>query len=250
MVNYRLLLTTDGYGKYSYLMVKIFGLKGAVYFEELIKQSIAKQSDTISPKYAEIENNLGITKEEQEKFLLAFSSVGLIKKADKRSFNIDFEKYFYITTGLTEEEFEVIKQSVVTKMEVSADRKTTKAEVLKNKLKANVLGNNEELRKLYFRWIEVVVDKFGYMTSETVIMGQKMASQAAAGVVTTEKAILEKAIINSYRDMSWAIKSFKDTLTIDGNLGSAKPITITTNSDNTKKLSDQTVDELIFGEVI
>ena len=242
MVNYRLLLTTDGYGKYSYLMVKIFGLKGAVYFEELIKQSIAKQSDTISPKYAEIENNLGITKEEQEKFLLAFSSVGLIKKADKRSFNIDFEKYFYITTGLTEEEFEVIKQSVVTK--------TTKAEVLKNKLKANVLGNNEELRKLYFRWIEVVVDKFGYMTSETVIMGQKMASQAAAGVVTTEKAILEKAIINSYRDMSWAIKSFKDTLTIDGNLGSAKPITITTNSDNTKKLSDQPVDELIFGEVI
>ena len=135
-------------------------------------------------------------------------------------------------------------------MEVSADRKTTKAEVLKNKLKANVLGNNEELRKLYFRWIEVVVDKFGYMTSETVIMGQKMASQAAAGVVTTEKAILEKAIINSYRDMSWAIKSFKDTLTIDGNLGSAKPITITTNSDNTKKLSDQPVDELIFGEVI
>ena len=71
MVNYRLLLTTDSYGKYSYLMVKIFGLKGAVYFEELIKQSIAKQSDTISPKYAEIENNLGITKEEQEKFLLA-----------------------------------------------------------------------------------------------------------------------------------------------------------------------------------
>lgn len=117
-------------------------------------------------------------------------------------------------------------------------------------MKANVLGNNEELRKLYFRWIEVVVDKFGYMTSETVIMGQKMASQAAAGVVTTEKAILEKAIINSYRDMSWAIKSFKDTLTIDGNLGSAKPITITTNSDSTKKLSDQPVDELIFGEVI
>ena len=31
------------------------------------------------------------------------------------------------------------------------------------------------------------------MTSETVIMGQKMASQAAAGVVTTEKAILEKS---------------------------------------------------------
>lgn len=250
MVNYRLLLTTDGYGKYSYLMVKIFGLNGAVYFEELIKQSIAKQSDTIAPKYAEIEKNLSITKEEQEKFLLAFSSVGLIKKVDKRSFNIDFEKYFYITTGLTEEEFEVIKQSVVTKMETSSDRKVTKAEALKNKLKANVLGNNEELRKLYFRWIEVVVDKFGYMTSETVILGQKMASQASAGVVTTEKAILEKAIINSYRDMSWAIKSFKDTLTIDGNLGSAKPVTITTAPINTDKTSEQPTDELIFGEVI
>ena len=41
-----------------------------------------------------------------------------------------------------------------------------------------------------------------------------------------------------------------ETITIDGNLGSAKPITITTNSDSTKKLSDQPVDELIFGEVI
>ena len=47
MVNYRLLLTTDGYGKYSYLMVKIFGLKGAVYFEELIKQSIEQRIERI-----------------------------------------------------------------------------------------------------------------------------------------------------------------------------------------------------------
>lgn len=249
-INYSNIMSIGAYGRYNYNFAKLFGLELAVYFEELLSQSFASKNEkSFIPKASQVETLTGFDKDKQESLMSVLKDAGLVEQSGREvHINVDV----YMSTILkTPDDATIDKyRKLVTESALKpANKKEKKIEAVKNNLRSNVVGNNVELRKLYFKWIDALVDRFGCITVDTVIFGQRLASQEANGSTAIETAIVEKAILNCYRDMSWAVKAYKDTLTISGNLGSAKPITIT----GSPKTSETHVEEQakpVFGDVI
>ena len=222
---YKYLLSQHQYGRFNYNFAKIVGIKAAAYFTELYEQSVNDDKEYFIPKYTKLQDLLNISKEEQESYIGAFVNLQVVQKQDKY-IKLDLDTYINMILNDSAEFIEDQQKKATEGSTKIINGKVDKSNSIRNRLKYQILGNNEEVRKCYFRWIDALVDKFGSLPNETVILGQKMASNYAKGNTSIEKAVIEKAIINVYKDMSWAIQSFEKTLTIEGNLASAKPVTL------------------------
>ena len=96
--------------------------------------------------------------------------------------------------------------------EVKDQKKSTKAEMIRQNLKNNILTTNEELRNAYCEWIDSVSHKRGYMAKKAVIEGQKIVDQFSNHDLDVALKIIGIATVNSYVDMNWAINNYKQNV--------------------------------------
>ena len=235
---YKYLLSKSQFGSFSYNFAKIVGIQAAAYFSELYEQYQASEKEFFTPKYTKLQELLHISKEEQESYIGAFKSLKIVEQQDKL-IKINSVEYIKIILNDSEDsiaELQKVASESSTRIIVG---KAKKSDAIRDRLKYQVLGNDEETRKLYFKWIDALVDRYGPLPNETVIMGQRQASNAAHGDARKERAIIEKAIINVWKDMTYAIDVFNKTMTIEGNYASAKPITLSQPVENEQPEDDE-----------
>ena len=246
---YRAILSEYSKGRFNYCFAKIVGIVPAVYFEELLTQyfNVCMEKEYFMPKYTDVERLLNITKEEQDSYIGSFKNLGLIEQ-DGKTIRIIIDNYMRLIFDDSEESVCNYKKKASEGLNKVIDGKAKKIAKVKDNLKNQIRGNNVELRKLYFTWIDAIVDKYGILPNETAFLGQSMAMNYAKGDINVEKAVLEKAIINVFKDMSWAINAFEKTLTIEGNLASANPVTLTQPIDVNPSVEEDY--EVTFGGVV
>lgn len=207
------LLSMDNYVSYNIKVAEIFGLHPAIYLSELMninekatrKSKLGKdEAFTVDRKY--IEKRTTLTKAEQLKIDESFKEIGLLK-VDESNQNVLILDLTVLTTILTGGK-ELVKELKVLTAKIAKPRKS-KDEAIKDELKSNIQATNPELYEAYCDWIDAVYAKQGWMSALSVRVAQKSIDEVSQRNLDVALKILEIAAIGGYRDMEWAINTYK-----------------------------------------
>ena len=131
---------------------------------------------------------------------------------DKDSVNIDYSK---LTTMLMDKNESILKGFV---KEVKAQKKQSKAEIIRQQLKKNIYTQNDELYNAYCEWIDSVSNKRGYMDKKAVIEGQQVIDNFCSKDLDKALKVISIATINSYIDMNWAVNAYRKDYKVSINM--------------------------------
>lgn len=207
------LLSTSNYVIFNIELAHILSLEASIYISELLninskaikKSKIQDGFMTIDRKYLEQRTTFNEKKQlEIEEQLI---KCGIITKNsdDENTLLLDVS----VIAALVSSDNSQIKNDIAKVIKKKANTRT-KAEVIISQLKENIVTNNEELRKAYYDWIESVYAKQGWMSKKAVVSGQSAVDSFANHNLDVALKVIEIASINGYRDMSWAINTYKD----------------------------------------
>lgn len=211
------LISTDNQISCNVRAARLLGLDTAIYLNELINintKAIAKQKvndggffrlnrnyitdrTTLSPKrQLECDKNL-LDVEIIEK---DFSDVDLIK--------VDIEMYASI---ISNQELNVSKkvEKLISKKSKSDKDADKKLAIIEN-LKRSVVCSNEELRKLYYQWIDSVYDKpGGFLSKGAIGIFIDAINNYTKGDLDLAIELLKIAIVKSYKEAQWVINLYE-----------------------------------------
>ena len=208
------LLSMSNYGHFNIKLAHILGLEHAIYLTEIMninekairKEKIEEDFFTIDRKYIEQRTTINSKKQEEiEKTLL---KIGILEKSDENPDTISLN-ITILTSILMNPDEKLIKNINKIIKQNSKSPKVKKDEAIKQNLKSQIFTTNDELSEAYSKWIEAVYDKYGWMTGEAVIAAQETIDGFSNRNLDLALNIIRIATINGYRDMSWAIKSYK-----------------------------------------
>ena len=191
-------------------VANIIGLHAAIYLSELIsinekairKGKIDEKAFTLDREY--IKNRTTLSEKEQLELDKTLTDLGIIK-AHNNILEIDLST---LTSIMSCEDDKLVKDiSNLSKPKKTAKQK--KIEVQKSDAKCCVNVTNPEIRDLYYQWIDVIFEKSEFLPKQAVILGQQVVNDFAPNDDVMQQKILNNAIINSYRDLSWAVNNIK-----------------------------------------
>lgn len=218
------LLSSSNYVNFNVKLAQILGLKAAIYLSQIMdineKAIRKKKTDadffTIDRKY--VESRTTLTKDEQiaiEKDLL---DIGVLEKHSENKNTISLNITTLTSIMMTPDEDLLKDISSMSKTK----KKKTKAEVVEENLKNNIITTNEELRDAYYEWIESVIAKKGVMTKAAVIHAQPTLDNFSNRNLDIALKVLEIASVHGYEDINWAINTYKKDYNINY-VSSSKP---------------------------
>ena len=207
------LLSMDNYVSYNIKVAEIFGLHPAIYLSELMNindKAIRKSKITgesafiIDRKY--IEKRTTFTKAQQIEFDETFKEIGLLKvdQINQNQMTLDIA----VLTSIMSEGKEFIKELKLQTKRTSKNRRT-KDEVIKDELKSSIRTTNVELYAAYSDWIDAVYAKQGWMSKKSVEVAQTEVDIVSNRDLDVALKIIEIAAIRGYREMEWAINTYK-----------------------------------------
>ena len=209
------LLSQSNYLSYNIHVANLFGLQMAVYISELIsilekatrKKMLIDGYVFLDREY--ISNRTTISIEDQLDFDSKLESLGILEKRSVNEINLNIKQLSYIIT----QEEEPIKEEVINVMK-KAKRlsKKVKDDYVLDTLKRSITTSCDELRTAYYDWIDAVYMKDGYMTKKAVTYGQDIIDKYSNRNLDVALDIINIASINGYRDMSWAVNYYNETL--------------------------------------
>ena len=122
--------------------------------------------------------------------------------------------------------------SDINKISKQKTGKRTKTDVIKDELKAYINTTNQELYDAYCDWIDAVMAKQGWMSKKSVTSAQTIVDEFSQRDLDVALKLIEIASIGGYRDMTWAVNSYKSNYNVQ--------YKITKNSSSTPvKVSDE-----------
>lgn len=211
------LLSTSNYVSFNIRVAQVFGLHSAIYISELLnindkairKNKIDNSVFKLDRKY--IEERTTITVEEQLNIEKNLIKLGLIEKPSDSKDDIIVNVTTLTTLLMSEDEELLDNVRTLEKLKKNTSgKKKTKAETERESLKSCINVSNQELYDAYCEWIDAVYAKLGWMSKKAVLVGQQMIDETSNRNLDVALKILEIATVNGYKDMTWAVKTFKD----------------------------------------
>ena len=205
------LLSLSNYGHFNVKLANALGLHTAIYIniitdineKAIRKKKTEKDYFTVDRKY--IEERTTLKPKEQKEIETNLKKVGILKSSsdDPDTIMLDIG---VLTSIVSDPDKDLMKHvsSIVKKTPAQ-----TKLENISITMKEQIITLEPEQRKAWFDWIDAVLQKDGWMTKQAVISGQATLGAFAQGNPEIVKKVLEIASINGYRDLNWAISSYK-----------------------------------------
>lgn len=192
---------------YNIDVAKILGPLSSIYVS-FIDKLLTKNEKVLLSKN-QIYNYTGIdfNKQDEVEKNLTYCGIMDIKEArgnsDKRSYFINYDRLNIILNN-PEKINEVYTLSTVKqKPKEKVSRETKKEQTLK-RLKNSVKIEDEVLRQHIFDWIDSVIEKGGYLTTQSVkINVEELSKFTSSQSIAIE--VLNIATKNCWRDLSWAM---------------------------------------------
>ena len=213
------LVSQSNYNSYNISLAKIIGLHPAIYINTLLSinyKAINKQKLTndeyfcIDRTYVKSITTFDIEEQQTiEKFL---KELGILKKQEDEDSNSLYLDISVLTSIMMSENESLV--SDIQKITTSKSKKRTKAEVIKSELQNYVTATNQELREAYFDWIDSVYAKQGWMSKKSVVAAQKIIDEFSNRNLDVALKVIEIASISGYRDMSWAVNTYKSNYSV------------------------------------
>ena len=206
-------LNSNNYMSYNISLAKLLGLECAVYLSSLlifysdaIKRNKLDEDGYFSVNRAKIEDVTTFDSKKQNELDNRLKSVNIINlKSNHSKILIDCTM---ITSLLMNEDENLVKQ-----LTIAAKKPRTKNDAIKLELKSHIKNTNGELRDAYSKWIDAVIAKLGWMSVVAVEEGEKTVDEFAKRNLDVALEIINISAMNGYRDMKWAIKSYKENYT-------------------------------------
>ena len=196
------LLSLSNYGYYNVSIANILGLETAIYLGILLdinSKAIRKNKingNQFSIDRGWIKSRTTLDEEKQRSIEKLLCSVGILEgsQEDTDSFSINISALHTIVGSDNEDVIKDVKK-IISK-------------------KANIVTSNAELREAYCDWIDAVMAKQGWMSKKSVVVAQSVIDDFADHNLDVALKIIEIASINGYRDMEWALNSYKQNYNI------------------------------------
>lgn len=212
------LISLSNYGYYNIQVANILGLETAVYLGILLdinskairKNKVEDNFFTIDRDYITQRTTLSISKQKEIEKILSDVGVLCISKKDEDSFNISISALYTIVGN--DDNTDLIKD--VKKIISKKANARTKTDAIKDTLKENVVTSNKELREAYYDWIDSVYAKQGWMSKKSVVSAQTLVDDFSKHNLDVALKIVEIASINGYRDMEWALNTYKQNYNV------------------------------------
>lgn len=232
------LLSTCNYVSYNIQIAHVLGLHTAIYLSELMnindkaikKDKMSENCFTVDRKY--ITKRTTLQESEQKEIETFLLKAGILEKGANKDNKISIN-LTALTTIIMAPDEKLLGD--LAKLKSNSVKSRTKTNVFDN-LKSSVSCVNDELRVAYYDWIEAVLTKDNYMTKTAVVSGQKIVDEASGRNLDVALRIIEIAAINGYRDMSWAVNSYNESMKSKQN-GYSIPKPVLTDSQFRKPVS-------------
>ena len=208
------LLAQSNYNSYNVSLAKVIGLHPAIYVNILLNinsKAIAKQKLTADDYFTVdrnyIKNITTFDISEQKEIEDLLERLHILKKSnssDISTFQLDLSTLTSIIMSNNETLI-----SDINKISKQKTGKRTKTDVIKDELKSYVNVTNQELYDAYCDWIDAVYAKQGWMSKKSVTSAQIVVDEFSQRDLDVALKLLEIASIGGYRDMTWAVNTYK-----------------------------------------
>lgn len=230
------LLSTSNYVSYNVKIAEVLGLHTAVYLSEIMNiNDKAIHKNKLSGNYFSVDRSYlqsrtTLTVEEQLTIEDSLLKIGVLEKQSGEN-NISLN--IQVITSILASSDESLIKDIAKIVKSKSVPKRTKAEVICDELKQNIVTTNLELREAYADWIDSVYAKEGWMSKKAVVSAQGVVDQFSNYDLDIALQVINIAAVNGYRDMTWAINSYKKDFNVNYKI---KPVT---QKLNNVKVSDE-----------
>lgn len=229
------LLSTSNYVSYNIKLAELLGLHAAIYISELMNiNDKAIKKNKLDQEYFKLDRSYitsrtTIDASEQLEIEENLLKLGILERGESDDLillNITTLTTLMMTTD--EELIDKIKKSK--KRKSRSGSKSTKAEKIKENLKANLRVQNSELRQAYEGWIDAIYDKQGWMSVKCVTVAEDTVDEFSGRNLDVALKLLEIASIHGYRDIQWAINMYNKQYSVSYKPSPSVKRVVTTNA--------------------
>lgn len=212
------LLSMDNYVSYNIKVASLLGLHQAIYLSELmnINEKAVRKSKTnnnfftVDRKY--ITQRTTLSREEQLSIDKFFLDIGLLKvdESCNNTMTLDIAVLTTLLSGDNESIVSDLKQMQKSTKKLNSNSKLTKEQQQCELMKTYIETTNPELYAAYCDWIDSVYAKIHWMSKKAVQLGQKLVDETSNRDLDIALKIVEIASVNGWKDMTWAVKTYKE----------------------------------------
>lgn len=211
------LVSTDNQVSYNIKTAHLFGLEAAVYLTELLniyaKATSKNKLDEngyfkLQRSYVTQRTTLTDRRQLELDTMLHDAGILQIKATDVDSLKVDVEVYASLLTSQESQVLKALKDLVPKK--TRAEKKQEKLDGIVEGLKRSVRCSNEELRQLYYDWIDSIYQRpGGFLSKGTIKIFEDRINQYTQGDLDLALDLLKLAVIKAYKNADWVINLYQ-----------------------------------------
>lgn len=205
-------ISNNNTGTYNIKLANIFGLETAVYLNELVNiNEKAIRKNKISDCYFHIDrkylqSRTTLSEETQISIENKLIELGIMSKPKDKIDDLSIDVVEIVALLKSDDEDLAKGIEKLSKLK----KKKNKTESLSDNLKRFVNSGNSTVDEYLKEWVDEIVEKLGRFNKVGVIDGQEKIINFANGNVNVAIEVIKIAAMNGYKDMDWAINSYKE----------------------------------------
>jgi len=202
------LISLSNYQSYNVILAQSFGLNAAVYLNALIeinekairKNKLEKDHFLIDRKYIKERTTLSVSQQKDIENMLEKSKIIHKNSDDCIKVNIDI-----LSSIMMGENESIIKTLSFLKPQSKDSKKNAILRSVKNNINSEY---PEDMKQAYCEWLDVIQNKFGFVSKQMIILAQKTVDSASNHDVDKAIDIIHIASANGWKDMSYAVSVY------------------------------------------
>lgn len=211
------LVSTDNQISCNVKAAKLLGLDTAIYLNELINihaKALSKnklnKDGFFRLKRSYITDRTTIKQNRQLEIDENLMGVEIISKDkfDPDLMKVDIEMYASILTNQSNVISNKVEKLVLKKSK--SEKAEDKKRAIIDGLKSNVRCSNEELRELYFDWIDSIYEKpGGFLSKSAIKIFEDTVNNYTKGDLDLAISLLKLATVKAYKNADWVINLYE-----------------------------------------
>lgn len=202
------LVSLSNYQSYNVILAQSLGLNAAVYLNALIeinekairKNKLDNEHFLIDRNYIKERTTLGIS--QQKEIEISLEKASIIHKNGDDCIKVNIDILSSIMMG---EKESIVKTLSFLKPQTKASKKDAILRAVKKNIKESY---PEDMKQAYCEWLDVVQNKFGFVSKQMILSAQKIVDAEANHDVDKAIEIIHIASANGWKDMSYAVSTF------------------------------------------